>query len=71
MNYSPKITKRKAKKNTVGLKTVENVEPTNPICNCLTFEMSFLFVPWRLTLAGLKLTGTNSKPHDYKQKYKK
>ena len=70
MNYSTKIIKSKAK-NLVGLITVEKIDLANPVCKCSTFVKSLLVAPWSLTLAGPILAGANSKPHDYKQKYKK
>jgi len=70
MNYSTKIIKSKAK-NIVGLITVKKFDLANPVCKCSTFVKFLLVAPWSLTLAGLILAGANSKPHDYKQKYKK
>ena len=70
MNYSTKIKKSKAK-NIVGLITVKKFDLANAECKCSTFVKSSLVAPWSLTLAGLILAGANSKPHDYKQKYKK
>ena len=70
MNYSTKIMKSKSK-NIVGLITVEKFDLANPVCKFSTFVKSLLVAPWSLTLAGLILAGANSKPHDYKQKYKK
>ena len=70
MNYSTKIIKSKAK-NVVGLINVEKFDLANPVCQCSTFMKSLLVAPWSLTPAGLLLAGANSKPHDYKQKYKK
>ena len=69
MNYSPKIIKSKAK-NIVGLLTVKKFDLANPVCKCSTVVKSLLVAPWSLTLAGSRLAGENSKPHDYKQKYK-
>ena len=51
--------------------SVEKFDQANPVCKCSTFVKSLLVAPWSLTLAGLKLAGANSKPHDYKQRYKK
>ena len=70
-NYSTKMIKNEAKKNIAGLITVEKFQLANPVCYCSTFGKSLLVAPWSLTLAGLILAGANSKPHDYKQKYKK
>ena len=70
MNNSTKIIKSKAKDN-VGLITVEKFNPANPVSKCSSFVKSLLVAPWSLTLAGLILAGAYSKPHDYKQKYKK
>ena len=69
---APKKMKSKAKKkNIVGLITVEKFDLANPLRNCSTFVTSLLAAPWSLTLAGLKLASTNSKPNHYKQKAQK
>ena len=69
MNYSTKIKKSKAKI-VVGLITVEKFDTANSVCKGSISVKSLLVVPGSLTLAGLILAGANSKPHDYKQKYK-
>ena len=63
--------KSKAKKNIVGLITVEKSDLANPVYKCSTFVKSLLVAPWSLTLTELILAGENSNLHDYKQKYKK
>ena len=69
MIVSTKIIKSEAK-NIVGLIIVAKFDLANPVCKCSTFVKSLLVTPWSLTLAGLIVAGANSKPHDYKQKYK-
>ena len=70
MNYSIKKVKSE-EKNIVGLITVKKSDLANPVCKVSTFVKSLLVAPWSLTLARLIPAGTNLKPHDYKQKYKK
>ena len=41
------------------------------VLTCPTFMYSWLVMKWSLTMAGLPRAGKKSKPHDYKQKYKK
>ena len=61
MNYGAKIIKI----------TVKKFDLAKPVCKCSTFVKSLLVAPWSLTLAGLILAGSYSKPHNDKQKYKK